>query len=388
MNHWHSQRYLAAGLAQQLDKTLLQRAIKTAEVTQATNPRVPVLFTLRHLAHETDVPYMYLRKVIARDEAVAPYRVFSLKKRKGIGQGKRYRVICAPEPLLLRAQRWIHDNILKQASAHSASVAYAGGSRILDAAATHCAAKWLIKLDVSNFFESILEPSIYKVFRKFGYQPLIAFELTRLCTRLRENGNMAKLGADIHFRIKYYDNAFIGHLPQGAPTSPLLANLASHDLDTAIALIAARYQLRYTRYADDITLSTKSDAFSRADAATVIHACYAEMQARGLWPNRTKTTIVPPGARKIVLGLLVDGERPRLSREFKERLRMHIHFLQNERIGPVRHAVKRGFDSVLGLQHHLLGLVAFAIGIEADWGTARMRELNAIDWPTALEFPP
>ena len=54
-------------------------------------------------------------------------------------------------------------------------------SRIRDAAEQHRNARWLVKMDVMNFFESILEPKVYEVFRSFGYQPLMAFELTRLC---------------------------------------------------------------------------------------------------------------------------------------------------------------------------------------------------------------
>ena len=221
-----------------------------------------------------------------------------------------------------------------------------------------------------------------------GYQPLVAFELTRLCTRLRKTGNLAKRATTPYLAVKSYQNAFLGHLPQGAPTSPILANLVSFSLDVTLTALAEKRGLRYTRYADDLAFSTASISFSRDTAEDVIVECYSELRAHGYWPNRAKTNVVPPGARKVVLGLLVDGATPRLSREFKDRLRMHIYYMQSANVGPVKHAAKRGFDSVVGLQHHVLGMAAFAIGIEADWGKARMRELKAIQWPTAATLMP
>jgi RNA-directed DNA polymerase len=160
-------------------------------------------------------------------------------------------------------------------------------------------------------------------------------------------------------------------------------------LDEQLSVIANRHGLRYTRYADDLTFSTDSRAFSRPAALALVHAVCDVMRERGFWPNQAKTRIIPPRARKIVLGLLVDTDRPRLTREFKEQLLLHLYCLMHPNIGPVRHAQARKFDSVLGMQHHVFGLAAFAMGIESEWGSARMEELRRIAWPTASEhFPP
>ena len=104
------------------------------------------------------------------------------------------------------------------------------------------------------------------------------------------------------------------------------------------------------------------------------------MVKHGLAPNRAKTQIVPPGARKIVLGLLVDGESPRLCREFKSKLRMHLYYLNHSMIGPGGHAESRGFDSIIGLRAHVLGLIAHARLVEPDYGEARLGEFNNIAW--------
>lgn len=285
--------------------------------------------------------------------------------------------------MLMRTQRWINSHILAGAPVHHSSVAYAKDCHIAKAAKQHCQASWLIKLDVSNFFESILEPKVYKVFAGFGYQPLLAFELARICTRLRPKGNVGRDTAG--WSIDAYRTGRLGHLPQGAPTSPMLANLCCLEFDEQIAQIAQRHGMRYTRYADDLALSTTSHSFNRRKASQVVGECYEVMNSHSLWPNRTKTRVVPPGSRKVVLGLLVDSRSPALPKEFRNRLQVHLHYLRKK--GPELHARDWGFDSVYGLQNHLFGLAAFAIGIDPAWGRETMRELKALPWPAPFEMP-
>ena len=74
-------------------------------------------------------------------------------------------------------------------------------------------------------------------------------------------------------------------------------------------------------------------------------------------PNRAKTRVLPPGAKKIVLGLLVDLDEPRLPREFKASLRQHVYYPTHQSVGPVKHAVRRCFVSGLELQHSIEGLL-------------------------------
>lgn len=382
MNHWDSQRYLKGGRAGNKSPALLQRANATALKTRAVNSRVPPILTLKHLALRTEVPYGFLRSVAARGGQTHQsfYRVFSLKK-GGVGHAAgRTRTICAPHPLLMKAQRWIHENMLKFGPFHEASRAYQPGAKIIDAAALHCDALWMVKMDVTSFFESVLEPKVYAVFRSFGYQPLVAFELTRICTRTRNSSpviSRASIG-----KIQPYANTRIGHLPQGAPTSPLLANLVAYWLDVELAELAQLHGMVYTRYADDITFSTSTVPWSRMKAVQLLKAGHAKLEAHGFSPNHAKDQIISPGSRKVVLGLGVDGPEPRLTRDFKNKLRAHIHYLMNFHSSGTPPHEKLGFDSILGLQRHVYGLAYHAIGIDKIWGTARLAELNAIPWPT------
>ena len=383
MTQWNTQRYLKEGRAANVSAAILRNAVKTAAITHAANPRTPPVLSLAHLAALTDVPYEFLRSVVSRggDEEATFYQVFSLKKRDVGHQRNRTRTICAPHPLLLRAQRWIHENILKLGRFHESSCAYRPGSKIIEAAQLHCDARWMVKLDITSFFESITEPKIYKVFRMFGYQPLIAFELARICTRTRRRSPRRKKPPK-SFKIEAYDDKRLGHLPQGAPTSPLLANLVVFGLDVALSKLAEENGMIYTRYADDITLSTSTIAWSRTKAVELLCEGHDVLRAHGFYPNQAKANIVPPGGRKVMLGLAVNDAVPRLTRGFKNKLRAHIFYLRRFLNSGVSPHEKLGFDSILGLQRHVFGLAYFAKGIEREWGTERLDELNALSWPT------
>ena len=309
--------------------------------------------------------------------------MFRIRKKSKTGN-QRYRVICVPDPRLLQVQNWIAQNILSTATPHRASVAFSKGDNIMTAARLHTNARWLIKQDVENYFESITEISAYRVFHLLGYQPLVAIELARICTRVRTlpgiKRNIRWRSSSQYYRIPAYVSWELGYLPQGAPTSPMLSNLSVVKFDEEVDSIANSCGLRYSRYADDISLSTQSSSFSRERSICVVRRIYEAMVNHGLSPNRAKTQIIPPGARKIVLGLLVDGGSPRLTREFKSRLRMHLYYLKHSMIGPGKHAECRGFDSIIGLCAHVRGLIAHAQLVEPDYGEARLKEFNNIAW--------
>ena len=386
MAAWRPQHYRRRGESKGVDPQTLDNAIAAGQAVIDVDPALPPIFTLRHLAHVTGADYGLLRAIVER-RIENPYRVFRIRKRPSESGEKRYRTICAPEPSLLSVQRWISASVLSRGRTHSASTAYSKGSKLISAAEPHCGCRWLIKLDVKNFFESISEISAYRVFRGLGYQPLVAFELTRLSTRLGSNTMLRrrkrwrKHDFSEHKAIKAYQHGRMGHLPQGAPTSPMLANLAMVMFDEQLSALTSRNGLTYTRYADDVALSTTSDDFTRDKAAKLIGQVYALMGKHGLSPNATKTRVVPPGGRKVVLGLLVDGDTPRLTREFKSALRMHLHFLRHPEIGPARHAVRRGFTAVAGLRNYIEGLVSFSRQIEPEYAKARSSELASVHWP-------
>ncbi|MBY3125549.1 reverse transcriptase family protein [Rhizobium laguerreae] len=391
MTTWRPQHFRSAATAAGRDPSTIRNALAVAENIRRHNPALPPIFSLKHMAELTGNDYGVLRSIVKRDEP-DPYRIFTIRKRPSFDGERRFRLITVPRPALLRTQKWICQQILAKATPHGSSVAFSKGNTLFDAARPHCESRWLIKMDVRNFFESINEIAVYRVFRSLGYQPLVSFELARVCTRLGgptplrstprwhyDPKNWPSISAYQVYRYGYGPR--MGHLPQGAPTSPMLANLAMREFDHAVDEIAARHGLRYTRYADDLTFSTDSDDFDRGKAGHFIGLVYKEMGKVGLSPNITKTRVASPGARKVVLGLLVDGKRPKLPREFKQNMRRHIFCLTHEGLGPVRHAQERGFSSVRGFRRHIQGLLAFANQIEPEYAAGCRQQLRGVVWP-------
>lgn len=158
----------------------------------------------------------------------------------------------------MQTQRWIAQNILNAVGPHPASYAFGPGRNLVDAADRHAGCRWLVKMDVRQFFEFIGESGVYRVFRDLGYGALVSFEMTRLCTRLhsRQYPFSAKSLEEAQATIPYQKGA-MGHLPQGAPTSPMLANLAVRRFDERLDSLAGARGWIYTRYADDLAFSTK-----------------------------------------------------------------------------------------------------------------------------------
>ncbi|MBM7322708.1 RNA-directed DNA polymerase [Agrobacterium sp. S2] len=332
---------------------------------------LPVLLTLGHLAFVTDVDYRYLNAVVRR--TVDPYRIFSIAKRSG---GKRY-IVVADRKLAL-VQSWIHRNILTSAAAmrsiSSAVTAYVPGSSHIANASRHRNASWLIKVDVARFFESISERQVYYVFRQLGYRALMAFALTRLCTRVLETKDFrARKKGRWQKRTVSPDRPLgIGHLPQGAATSPMLANLVCRKLDSSLSEIADDRGLIYTRYADDITMSGEFQ--DRMDAESTIGLISGLLGGVGFGINHQKTSIAKDGGRKIVTGLSVDGDKLRVPRSYKDNLRQHLYYI--EKFGLNEHCVRIGQAHHLAFLLRLAGQIRYVRSVEPPLGAEMLNRLR------------
>ena len=376
MDLWPPHQYRTDAASLRRPSTVIDASLEQAHTVQGRG--LPAVLSLGHLAWHTDVAYRFLRNVVER--RVDPYRLFRIRKRGG-----GWRQICVAEPRLRRVMRWLNRFVLAALRPHNASYAYARGCSIFKCAQVHLGCRWLIKVDIRQFFESISEIQAYRVFHEAGYEPLVSFELARLTTRLSHSrrrysrSQWMTWNKSRYSTIEWYQHHVLGSLPQGAPTSPAIANLAVRECDDAIAQIAKREGLIYTRYSDDLLFSTAEHSYSRKQATQFIRAVYGTMQSVGLRPHTAKTVVVPPGARKVVLGLLVDGTRLRLSRDFRAKLECHVYFAK--RFGPQEHSRRRGFRSVFGFEQHLRGLLSFAKHVDVEFAEALEDDMAKIEWP-------
>lgn len=332
---------------------------------------LPVLLTLGHLAFVCGVNYRYLHSVVTRK--VEPYRVFSIRKRSG---GKRYIVVAQAN--LAVVQRWIHENILSSPAAmrivSPSATAYVPSSNHLKNAKKHQNASWIIKVDVVRFFESISERQVYYVFRKMGYRALVAFALTRICTRaLNDKKNFRARKSRWRKNIDQYGSGFaLGHLPQGAATSPMLANLVCCELDRKLSSIAQRTDLTFTRYADDITMS--GDLADRSEAKSVIRSIARAVGSYGFGVNHQKTNISKNGSRKIITGISVDGDRPRVPKAYKDDIRQQLYYIR--KFGLAGHCSRNGVVNQLGFLLRLAGQIRYVRSVESILGEKMLSDLK------------
>ncbi|WP_058633019.1 reverse transcriptase domain-containing protein [Microbacterium oxydans] len=176
--------------------------------------------------------------------------------------------------------------------------------------------------------------------------------------------------------VERYDTPYRGVLPQGAPTSGALANAVGFRLDTMLQKIADANGLVYTRYSDDLTFSSPA-SFNRAVVPKLVAQVEKSISLSGFQVHKKKTRLVPPGARKIVLGLLLMDRDVRLVPEFRSRIDNHIRCVG--KFGPGAHAASRRFDSALSMINYVDGCLAFALDIEPDWARERtQRWLDAL----------
>lgn len=385
MTRWAPFLYLRKGREKGVGFDTLKESLRQAHLLQDFG--LPPILTLNHLSFHTDVPYPKLRTYVTRrgqDEdddfgnmignEYDPYRHFNIRKRSG-----GLRKIYVPEPDLMKTQIWIDRNILSNVKGSPFSYAFEKGQSIADCASQHLRCRWLIKLDVRNFFESLSEKQAYGVFRDIGYQSLVSFELARICTRARRNDDHLKEKWRNRRRtnIKIYSYPTVGYLPQGAPTSPKLANLIVAPLDLAVAEVAGKYDLVYTRYADDMTFSTDSADFKRSTANAFVREISFLLPEYNLRLHPGKIHVVPPGARKVVLGLLVDGEQVRLPKDFRSKLECHWHYCQQD---PVHHMKDRDFNSLFGLKNYVTGLISYARQIDPPFIERMTEKYGVINW--------
>lgn len=353
--------YYKNGVADGGDPSAVNRA--TAAVARLRAQGAYPVLSLAHLAHETGASYSYLREIVNRTRDA--YTSVALPKQSG-----GTRPISVPEPILMDVQRWLLSNVLNRVPEHPASFAYRHGVSIVQCAEQHVGAQWMVKMDLHNFFGTVLESSVYPVFRRLGYSKLVAFELARITTRAE--GNLRASGSE-HV-IGDYSMHSQGVLPQGGPTSGQLANAVAGRLDRLLQAYATRSGLVYTRYSDDLAFSGHS-TFSRMEASGVIGDVNGLVRRAGFEAHRTKSRVVPPGARKIVLGLLVD-DSVRLLPEDRRRIEVHLRGCQ--KFGLAKHAAHRGFDSVFSFIDHLDGWISFALGVERARATAWRQQLRQI----------
>jgi hypothetical protein len=240
------------------------------------------------------------------------YRHHLLPKRDG-----SLRLIEEPRPFLKRLQRRVLTGLLAQVPPHPAAFAFVRGRGCIPAAARHSGEAVVLGFDLRHFFATVDLARVHAIFRTLGYPTAVARALAGLCTAITPLTVLADT------RIAGRDVLAARHLPQGAPTSPALANLAARAMDRRLAGLARSIGAAYTRYADDMTFS--GDAVV---AGTLARAVPDVVAQEGWHLNPAKTRVMRRGGRQVVTGLTVNTH-VNVARADWDRLKATIHHLRD-----------------------------------------------------------
>jgi RNA-directed DNA polymerase len=284
-----------------------------------------------------------------------------------------HRLLEAPKPRLRQIQRWLLQHVLAGIPASTVAHGFVGGRSVRSFVEPHVGRDVVIRFDLQHFFASITRARVAATFRRVGYPAAMASTLSALCTAATPGSVLAAHPRDGDLSQRFFTNAGLRdrHLPQGAPTSPALSNLAAFRLDRRLAALAEAHGAVMTRYADDLAFSGDR-AFARAlrfFGPQVEHIAGEE----GFRLNHRKTRLMPRGQRQLLCGLVVN-DRANLPRAKADNLRALL--FNAVRFGP--HTQNR--DGHPAFRAHLEGLVAWTASINPIRGRRLWALFDRIRW--------
>jgi hypothetical protein len=288
-------------------------------------------------------------------------------------EGGAIRLIEAPKSRLKQIQKQILKEILEKIPVHPAAHGFRHGRSIRTFAAPHVGQRVVLRMDLRDFFPSISAPRVQAMFRTAGYPEPVANLLGGLCTNAAPRAMWTAKGnaLDAMHMAEARQLYAWPHLPQGAPTSPALANICAHRVDCRLTGLAEACGAVYTRYADDLAFSG-GEGFERGVERFANHAAAILMEERFAVHHR-KTRIMRQGVRQYLAGIVVNDRLNVIRKDFD--------LLKAMLTNCVRYgAESQNRDGRADFRSHLAGRVSFVEMIHAQRG-AKLRGLfEQIRW--------
>ena len=287
---------------------------------------------------------------------------YKVKKRMKYDKYKKefvrdYRIIYTVRPHLSFIQHWILNNILNKIPVSEPSHAFVKGKSLLTNAKEHSINGdngWLLRLDITNFFESIEFNKVKKIFIEMGYSKGASQALAELTT-------------------------YNGRLRQGFPSSPTLSNIFLKDFDQKIINFIKKYEvenLKYTRYADDLFFS---GILITENYQTVINSIKQQvgylLSKKKLRIKKAKTSF-QTGKRKRITGLYIENGSIHVSKTYIKEIERELFYCKKFGIAThLRHCDK--LDK-MDFYKYFMGKCAFVKMVEPDIGSELIRQFQEL----------
>ncbi len=283
------------------------------------------------------------------------------------------RLIEAPKPRLKELQRQILTQILENIPPHPAAHGFVKGRSIKTFVAPHVGQRAILRMDLQDFFPTFRAARIQAFFRTLGYPESVAELLGGMCTNATPRDAWKEAIADVDpLRLIEARTLYARpHLPQGAPTSPALANLCTYRVDCRLSGLAKSVGAKYTRYADDLAFSGGENFEKHIDRFSTHVA--AVLMEEGFTVHFRKTRVMRRGVRQHLAGVVVN-RHPNVIRADFERLKA---ILANcARLGPE----SQNRDGSPHFRAQLEGRVSFVEMINPNKGKRLRALLDRIQW--------
>ncbi len=287
---------------------------------------------IQRIAEEFGISSTVVSKVVST--APHRYKTYSVKKKSGSGE----RLIAQPAKEIKIIQRYIVKDVIDKLPIHDAAGAYRKKRNIKWNAEGHANNRYLLKMDFRNFFpslrpEHLIQHIIRHMPEKFDEEDLKA--ITQLCFWKPHKKHYLQLSI-------------------GGPSSPFISNTLMYDFDNEVSQISANNEVKYTRYADDLTFSTNKPHTLKNIEKEVIRIV-STLEYPKVSINADKTIHTSKKHHRRVTGLILSSQgNVSLGRKRKREISVMVH-----------HAINGMLDT--GRNEHLKGLLAFSHDVEPDF---------------------
>lgn len=251
---------------------------------------LPKIENMHSITKEINISAYTLNKISFN--STQNYQEVEIRKRNG-----KTRTLAVPSKNLKIIQLWILKYILEKIPFENSATAFKKNTNIKDNLVKHRGKEFFLCLDIEDFFGSIEARKVCNFFKSLGYNKNVSFILTNFCT-------------------------YKGSLPQGGVTSPLLSNILNVQLDKRLNGLLSPKGIIYTRYADDIVLSSNHPDKLLKVKKNVENIIIDQ----GYKLNPDKTRLLRVGNQRKVVGLVYsDTQAIGIGRKKKRELRTKIH---------------------------------------------------------------
>jgi RNA-directed DNA polymerase len=242
----------------------------------------------RELSYFLNLTPLHVEEIINHPN----YKEFKIPKKIG-----KPRLICQPKDELMKIQRKLNLYLQSIYELHIPSCVHGFVPKsktlhrsIVSNAQPHVGKSNILTIDLKDYFTSIRSKRVKKLFISWGINEEVSTALALLCT-------------------------YKGCLPIGAPTSPVLANLCSYELDLKLMHFCEQNQLGYTRYADDLTFSS-AGRISDGD----VHSIIQFIEEANFTANRKKIRQIGSHRKQKITGVVVN-KKLSVDRKLKKKIR-------------------------------------------------------------------